>query len=110
MITNFRKDLNEPNLWFIAGELGHWRIDSKTQHSRSQNFNNMIRQINKHIPYTDYVKADELVSRGDLSDSHFSRESCITLGERYAQKYSNTYTIKKRLQYMVTSSILLPLK
>lgn len=86
MITNFRKDLNEPNLWFIAGELGHWRIDSKTQHSRSQNFNNMIRQINKHIPYTDYVKADELVSRGDLSDSHFSRESCITLGERYAQK------------------------
>ncbi len=58
----------------------------------------MIRQINKHIPYTDYVKADELVSRGDLSDSHFSRESLYYIRRNdMHKKYSNTYTIKKKI-------------
>lgn len=97
MITNFRKDLNEPDLWFIAGELGHWRVEAQSQKSRSLYFNDMIQQISKYIPYTDYVEAKQLVSRGDISDSHFSRESCITLGERYAQKVLKHIYNKKKI-------------
>ncbi len=82
MIDNFKAELNEPDLYVVAGELAYWRSNG----TGSTAFNNMIRTISTFIPNSDYVSAEGLTPLIDPTDPHFDRVSNIELGKRYAQK------------------------
>ncbi len=77
MVEHFRKDLNEPNLPFICGEL--------SERPDFIDFNNVVvRKIKEFIPNSDYVTAEGTKLLED--NIHFDAESARILGERYAQK------------------------
>ncbi len=81
MVSDFRTDLNSPQLFFIAGEIAKW--------TGNQAFNTMIRTISTFIPYSDWASSEELTPLVDFSDPHFDAASVKILGERYAQKMLN---------------------
>lgn len=94
MIDNFKADLNEPDLYVVAGELAYWRSNG----TGSTAYNNMIRTISTFLPNSDFVSAEGLTPLIDATDPHFDRESNIELGKRYALKvldkiYSPTSSI-----------------
>jgi len=82
MIDNFKVELNEPNLYVVAGELAYWRGGG----TGSTAFNTMIRTISTFLPNSDYVSAEGLTPLIDATDPHFDRASNIELGKRYAEK------------------------
>jgi hypothetical protein len=82
MIDNFKVDLNEPDIFVVAGELAYWRSGG----TGSNLFNAMIRTISTFIPNSDWVSAEGLTPLIDATDPHFDRASNIELGKRYAQK------------------------
>lgn len=89
LVENLRRDLGEPDVPFIAGELAYWR-------NSSARFNNVIHTISEHIPNSDYVSAEGCGMLKDKKDPHFSREGELLLGERYADKVlSLVYGISK---------------
>lgn len=78
MIWDFRGDLELPQLYFLAGEIGKWR-------SSSEEINALIQKIPDQINNAGYVISDGLTPlNGDLSDPHFDTVSQQTLGMRYA--------------------------
>ncbi|MDR1119963.1 MAG: sialate O-acetylesterase, partial [Dysgonamonadaceae bacterium] len=83
-VNNFRNDMGDTNseIYFVAGELAYWRQNG----TGSTDFNNVIHDIASNIPNSDWVSAAGLTPYLDETDPHFSRESAITLGERYAEK------------------------
>lgn len=82
MIDNFRSELNEPDLYVVAGELAYWRSGG----TGSNLFNNMIRTISTFLLNSDYVSAEGLTPLIDATDPHFDRASNIELGKRYSEK------------------------
>lgn len=78
MVSDFRTDLNNPRLFFIAGEIAKW--------TGNQAFNTMIQTVASFIPYSDWASSDGLTPLIDTSDPHFDAPSVKVLGERYAQK------------------------
>ena len=81
LVKNLRKDLNVPNVPFIAGELSYLRGNG----TGSTNFNNMIRNIASFIPNSDWVSTEGL-STIEEDQTHFNTGSQLILGERYADK------------------------
>ena len=77
LAENLRKDLNAPNVPFIAGELAYWRYPE---------MNKVIRTISEHIPNSDYVSAEGCDMLKGESDPHFGRAGQLLIGERYADK------------------------
>ena len=89
LAENLRRDLGESDVPFIAGELAYWR-------KSSVGFNNVIRTISEHIPFSDYVSAEGCGMLKNEKDPHFNREGQLLLGERYADKILKmVYGIKK---------------
>ncbi len=82
LIQNLRTDLNEPDLFLVAGELAYWRGGG----TGSTAFNTMIRTISSNITNSDWVSAEGLTPLIDVNDPHFDGGSQKTLGERYAEK------------------------
>lgn len=82
MVQSFRTQLNEPDLFFVAGELAYWRGGG----TGSTAFNTMIRTISSNITNSDWVSAEGLTPLIDESDPHFDGTSQKTLGNRYADK------------------------
>lgn len=81
LITDLRKDLGNENLPFIVGELAEWRANGT-----SETFNKMLQTVKNNIPFTDCVSSSELVPLINEKDPHFSADSQIILGRRYAKK------------------------
>ena len=74
MVEDFRRDLNSPNIPFIAGQVGEWNADYKD-----------IRNEIEKIP--DDIENAFLVSSKGLKNKdahHFDTESYKKFGERYA--------------------------
>lgn len=80
MVESFRADLNEPDLFFVAGELAYWRK------SGSQAFNTMIHTISNNITNSSWISAEGGTPLIDESDPHFDANSQKLLGNRYAEK------------------------
>lgn len=77
MVANFRKDLNEPNLPFIVGEL--------SERPDFLDFNTVVvRKVKDYIPNSDFITAEETKLLED--NIHFDAKSANKLGERYALK------------------------
>lgn len=81
LINNIRTDLNAPNLIFISGEIGNWKLENRIN---SDSLNKVIRNIN--INNYDFVSAENL-SPQTIDSIHFDRQSQLILGKRYAKKY-----------------------
>ncbi len=88
MVQNLRTDLNEPNLFFVLGELSERpEFDQFTA--------NVVQPVATYIPNSDFIVTD---GTSLLADGiHFDEPSAKLLGERYAEKiinnvYSNTDT------------------
>ena len=81
LVKNLRKDLNAPDVPFIAGELSYFRSGG----TGSTKFNNMIRNIASFIPNSDWVSAEGLRTIEE-DQTHFNRKSQLIFGERYADK------------------------
>lgn len=79
LVENLRKDLNAPDVPFIAGEIAYWR-------PTAAGFNEMIRTISSFIPNSDWVSAEGAGMLKDEIDPHFSRDGQLLIGERYADK------------------------
>ena len=77
MVKNLRRELNDPELPFICGELS-LRPDFI-------DFNNkVIRNIKDYIPFSDFVTAEGTQLLED--NIHYDTKSAQILGERYAAK------------------------
>lgn len=85
LVANFRKDLNLPGLFFVAGEIASWAPNGQASEN-IRAFNEMISHISDFIPNTACVSSEGLMPLIDYSDPHFCTDSQIVLGERYAQK------------------------
>lgn len=87
LARRFRKDLGNPELPFLIGQLGHfegrpwdqWRAQVDRAH-RSQS---------DRLPHVAFVSADGLKDRGDKT--HFSAAAARELGRRYAEAYLAAY-------------------
>lgn len=77
MVESFRKDLNEPELPFICGEL--------SEREEFIAFNKeVIQKVKEYIPFSDFITSE---GTNLLEDNiHFDAESSNTLGNRYAEK------------------------
>ena len=77
LIERFRTLVNNPNLPFVAGELGRYRPDFAP-------FNSEIVKLPAMVPYTAVATSEGLVHRGDTL--HFDSPSADEFGKRYAKK------------------------
>lgn len=83
LVNNLRQDLNNPKLFFIAGEISQWNWTKSPEGTKP--FNDMIKSIDTFIPYSACISSDSLTPFvKDGSDPHFDTDSQIKLGERYA--------------------------
>ncbi len=80
LVANFRKDLNAPDVPFVAGMIGVW--NPKNNDPR-QAFNDNLANLPKWIPKSAVVSSEGLNHRGD--HLHFSSAAQRTLGQRYAK-------------------------
>lgn len=82
LVSDLRKDLKKPNLFFVAGELSQWNW-TKNETGTTQ-FNKMIRSISSFIPYSACVSSENLTPLKDQTDPHFNSNSQLILGKRYS--------------------------
>jgi len=80
LINRFRTELGEPNVPFVAGELGYFKDTYKSM-------NQILMQLPAAVPFTAVISADGLVDKGDVT--HFDAASARELGKRYAQAMQN---------------------
>lgn len=71
LIGDLRKDLSEPELPFIAGQINNVPL-----------INNQIGELPQSVPFTGYASADGLKA---MDRWHFNAESMKLLGQRYAE-------------------------
>jgi peptidoglycan/xylan/chitin deacetylase (PgdA/CDA1 family) len=74
LVGNLRRDLNAPNLPFVAGEIGYF--------NKENYINEIINKLPAAIENTAVVSAKDLTDRGD--HLHFDTPSARELGKRYA--------------------------
>ena len=99
LITNIRQDLGRPDLPFIFGEIAEW-APTKEQVEQNKQFNHLLRQLSKQMPLTACVSSKGLQPLIDESDPHFSAESQIILGERYAKALLSLPASEKGLRVL----------
>ena len=80
LVADLREDLGDTKLPVIVGEIAEWRVNGT-----SDAFNKMLRTVPRHIPYSYCVSSRELVPLINENDPHFSADSQIILGRRYAE-------------------------
>ena len=80
LVNDLRQELNNKDLFFVVGELAAWR-----KGRTSDAFNRVLRTVPVDIPHTACVSSEGLTPLIDENDPHFSAESQVTLGKRYAE-------------------------
>lgn len=98
MTNDFRIDLGISDLYIVVGELGSWRDTGQSKTYKL--FNDNLRTIATHISNSGWVSSEGLSPlNGDKADPHFDRESCLVLGERYAENiYEKIYGLGSSIQ------------
>lgn len=82
MVSNFRKDLGMPDLFFLCGELSDGRPEF-------DGFNlNVIQGVKSYITNSDFVMATGTLLLPD--GIHWDEPSVLMMGERYADKFLET--------------------
>lgn len=83
LIRRFRKLVDNEQLPFIVGQLGHFKEWTEGRLL----VNTAHKDVPEHFENTRFVSSDELVHLGD--GSHFSSASARELGRRYAEAYAD---------------------
>ena len=86
MVETLRKDLNAPNVPFIAGELGAFLKDHPGCKDNFGTVNEQLRSLLGQVPGYRLVTVDGLIDKGD--HTHFSSPALRELGKRYAKEFS----------------------
>lgn len=95
LVTALREDLGDPNLLFVAGQIGQWRSDQ-------DDFNNMIKGISSIIPNSACALSTDLTN---VDVWHFDRPSIAILGERYAEiVHENIYSTTQNQELQLSSN------
>jgi peptidoglycan/xylan/chitin deacetylase (PgdA/CDA1 family) len=79
LVDNLRKDLNAPNLPFVAGEIGYF--------NKENHINPIVNKLPAEAENTAVVSAKDLTDKGD--HLHFDTRSARELGKRYAAAMKN---------------------
>jgi hypothetical protein len=79
LINRLRNELHQPDVPFVAGEIGHFIKDDF--------INKVIHQLPQQVPNTAVVSAKDLTDKGD--HLHFDTPSARELGKRYANAMKN---------------------
>jgi Carbohydrate esterase, sialic acid-specific acetylesterase len=85
LIADFRKDLNEPNLPFVAGQITDW----------AKIVNEQIAKVPAVVLFTGYVSSDGLTT---MDGAHFDSKSMKILGQRYAEVMLEIHSKEKAEQ------------
>lgn len=80
LVARLRKDLDAPDVPFVAGELGQLNEDNREATTK---FNEILSGLTKTITHYACVSAEGLTDRGD--HLHFNSESARKFGVRYAE-------------------------
>lgn len=83
LIERLRRELGDPGLPFIIGQLGEWEERPWTEHHRR--VDEVHRRMAIAIPGVAYVSSAGLGHKGD--SLHFSAAGARELGRRYAEAY-----------------------
>lgn len=78
VIAQFREDLRQPNLPFVAGQIAPLAKETET----IQAFNDALLKLPMRVPQTAVARSDGLKG----SDIHFDSADTRKLGERYAEQ------------------------
>ena len=84
LIARLRRDLNAPEVPFIAGQLGtFYGIEPRNEFKAP--VDQATRDLPKKVPHTAFVSSEGLTDKGDKT--HFDSDSYRKLGQRYADAY-----------------------
>lgn len=98
LVANLRRDLNAPNLPFVAGEIGRF--------NKEDYINKIVNRLPDEVEHTAVVSSEGLVDKGD--HLHFDSSSARELGKRYAKamdkllKETSTKGSKKKPKVVLT--------
>lgn len=82
LVQRLRKDLNAPQVPFVAGTLGDFFVNRSPD---AQTINKTLQQATQRIPNAYCVAASGLTDKGD--STHFDTPSARALGQRYADVF-----------------------
>ena len=85
LISDLRKDLDAPQLPFIAGQVFY---DSKNK-PNTKKINEQISKLPTTVDFTDYISSDGLTTH---DHTHFDAKGMRELGKRYAAKMIQLHT------------------
>lgn len=85
LINRLRTDLQQPDLPFVAGEIGYF--------NESNHINSIINQLPQQVHHTAVVSAKDLTDKGD--HLHFDTPSARELGKRYAVAMKKLHSVRK---------------
>lgn len=91
LIARLRRELNAPNVPFIAGQMGRFP-DAPWDANRTQ-VDRVHRNLPAKVPQTAFVSAEGLKHKGDKV--HFDAASYRTFGRRYAEAYLKLREVRK---------------
>ncbi|PQO40708.1 sialate O-acetylesterase [Blastopirellula marina] len=83
LIARFRRELNAPDVPFIAGQMG--QFSERPWNEAKQKVDQVHQDLPNNVPHTAFVSSDGLKHKGD--NVHFDAESYRELGRRYAKAY-----------------------
>ncbi len=92
-ITDFRRDLDQPELPFVVGELGRFRSDA---HPQTDEINRQLHALPSALPHVAVAASAGLEDQGDKT--HFDAESLKTFGRRYAEAVHESTSDKRSLK------------
>ncbi len=83
LIERLRSEFANPQLPFVAGQLG--QFEGIKWSAGRKKVNQAHQQLPEKVPHTGFAPSDKLVHKGDKV--HFDAESSRELGRRFARKY-----------------------
>lgn len=83
LITRFRKELNAPDVPFIAGQMG--QFEERPWSDAKKKVDQAHRGLPPKVPHTGFTSSDGLHHKGD--EVHFDSASYREFGKRYAEIY-----------------------
>ena len=95
LIEDVRKDLENPQLPFIVGNLAEFYGTGKDHKSpdrvaRINKIKEILRSLPEKVPHTGFVESTDCTPAA-RAKVHFDRKSCLLMGKRYAKVYADLF-------------------
>ena len=90
LIARLRKELDSPNVPFLAGQLGQF-ADAPWNDSKKQ-VDQALQALPEKVPHTAFVSSTDLQHKGDKT--HFDSPSLREFGKRYAAAFQKLSQLK----------------